>query len=147
MTTELFPDQAPDSEDFFVSWLQPLMRAGTERKTGDALPFALVQHITGDDCLDEGTDDGVVQVDFFDTARNGFVAAQNAKTIARQGHRRILYLALHLPDVEMSDGTTANADYVTTVMTPTRMDYADDSVVRYTARYAVGLSYVADDGS
>lgn len=147
MTTDLYPDQAPDSEDFFVSWLQPVMRAGTERKSGDDYPFALVQHITGDDCLDEGTDDGVVQVDFFDKARGDLVAAQTAKSAARRGHRRILYLAQHLPDVEMSDGSTANADYVTTVLTPTRMDYPDESVVRYTARYAVGLSYVADNGS
>lgn len=144
MTVDVHPDMAPDAEDFVVCWLQPLMRAGTERKPGDVLPFALVQYISGDDCADEGTEDGVIQIDFFDKARNGFVAAQNAKTAARLGHRRMLYLGKHLPDVVISDGTVANADYAYTVMTPKRMEYPDESIVRYVARYAVGLSYVAD---
>jgi hypothetical protein len=145
MAADLYPEQAPDDEDFIVCWLAPLMRSATERKTGDPLPFALVQHVTGEDCPDEGTDDGVIQIDFFDKARNGFTAVQNAKHTARQGHRRMLYLARHLPYVEVSDGSEVAADYVSTLMKPTRMDSVDESVARFVARYAVGLSYVTDE--
>lgn len=140
-TPDLLPEESPDAEDFFTSWLQPMMRAGTEHKQTDGYPFAVVQYISGSDDPFTGVEDGVVQVDFFDTARSGMVAAQAAKITARDGHRRIMYLAKHLSDVTMSDGSTANCDYIATTLKPTRMEYADEKVVRYVARYQVGLSY------
>lgn len=147
MTVDLLSEEAPDAEEFFVSWLQPLLRAATEHKTTDSYPFAVVQYISGADDECTGVEDGVVQVDFFDTARDGMVAAQAAKMTARQGHRRIMFLAKHIADVELSDGSVANCDYIETSLKPIRMDYADEQVVRYVARYQVGLSYVPVDGS
>ena len=142
-TVDLFPGESPDAEDFFTSWLQPMLRASTEHKQTDSYPFAVVQYISGADDPETGVEDGVVQVDFFDKARDGMVAAQAAKITARDGHRRIMYLAHHIADVTMADGSTANCDYINTVMKPVRMDFADEKVVRYVARYQVGLSYVS----
>ena len=150
MTVDLLPDEAPDAEDFFARWLAPLMRAGTEHRTTDSYPFAVVQFIAGTDDECTGFEDGVIQVDYLDVARNGLVAAQAAKVTAREGHRRIMYLGKHCSDVTMSDGTTANCDYINVSLAPMRMDSADERVVRYVARYQFGLSFVESvdfDGS
>ena len=143
MPAELLDSDSPDVEDFVVSWLAPLMRTATERKTDDTLPFCQVARVSGADDPDLGTDDPVVQVDIFDHARNGLAAVQNAAVSARNVHRRMTLLARELSTVTLSDGADANADYVITLIKPFRMTYANDQVVRYVARYQLGLSYVA----
>lgn len=140
---DLLDHETPDEEDFVVSWLQAVMRSATERKSDDELPFAQVQYLTGTDDECYGTSDGVVQVDFYDCARDGLTAAQAAKDTARLGHRSMMFLARNIPDVLLSNGTIAHADYVNTTMKPVRTPYANERVVRYTARYELGLSYVA----
>ena len=140
---DLLDHETPDEEDFVVSWLQSVMRSATERKADDDLPFAQVQYVAGSEDEDAGTSDGVIQVDFYDCARDGLTAEQAAKDTARLGHRSMLFLARNVPEVVLSNGCTACADYVTTTMRPVRMPYANDRVVRYTARYELGLSYVA----
>jgi hypothetical protein len=147
MTTDLLGHEPPDAEDFVVSWLQPWIQgksgqAGIERKADSPPLFAIVEFIDGTDSIDHGTEDGVVQVDFLAPAGTA-AEKRDAKLFVREGHRRMMYLAKHIPDVEMSDGSTANCDYLTTMLKPKRMDYANEKVVRYTARYALGLSYVA----
>jgi len=140
---DLLDHETPDEEDFVVSWLQSVMRSATERKSDDELPFAQVQYIVGSDDECYGTSDGVIQVDFFDTAREGMTAAQAAKETSRIGHRSMMYLARYVPEVVVSNGCTVCADYVNCTMKPVRMPYANERVVRYTARYELGLSYVA----
>jgi hypothetical protein len=140
---DLLTEHAPDAEDFVVSWLQPIIRAAVERKTEDEFPFAIVQYITGTDSVDHGTEDGVIQIDVLDEARDGVVAVQAAKYTADQVHRRMMFLARHIPDVTMSDSSVANCDYLNTTEKFHRQPYQNDKVVRYTARYALGLSYVA----
>lgn len=135
----------PDPEDFTVCWLQPVIRAATARDPGDGFPFALVEFIVGTDCPDEGVFDGVVQVDYLDTERDGLTAVQAASVTSQVGHRRMQLLGQQISDVPMSDGSTANCDYLTTLESPHRMDYPNERVVRYTARYRLGLQFVAAD--
>lgn len=137
MTAELYADDAPDAEDFLVCWMQPVMRSAVERDSDDVLPFCVVTDVSGDDDPNAGTDDPILQVEFFG---DGAEAAKNAK---RDGHRRMMLLARELRNVTLSDGSVANPDYVDTVLKPKRMPYAHDRVVRYVARYQLGLSYVA----
>lgn len=130
-----------------ICWLQPWIvglggAAGIEFKTDGPVPFAIVEFVTGADSVDEGTEDGVIQVDFLHSAATA-AQKQDAKAFVREGHRRMLYLAKHIPAVEMSDGSEATCDYLNTLMKPKRMDYLNEKVVRYTARYALGLSVVA----
>ena len=143
MAADLLDDNAPDVEDFLCAWLAPLLRTATERKTDSALPFCVVARIAGADDPDAGVDEPSVQLDIFDGARNGLLAAQNAALTARDVHRRMMLLARELTTVTLSDGSLANADHVLTVIKPFRTPYANDQVVRYVARYEVGLSYVA----
>jgi len=135
-------EDAPDVEDFLARWLAPVMRTAAERETDDELPFCQLARISGADDPNEGIDDPVVQLDVFDTARNGMLAVQSAKISARNIHRRMTLLARELSTVTLSDGSLANADSVTTVLKPFRMPYANERVVRYVARYQVDLSYV-----
>lgn len=140
----MLDEDAPDVEDFLCSWLAPLVRTATERRSDDPMPFCVVARISGTDDIDSGTDEPVVQVDIFDGAHDGLQAVQNAKTMANNVQRRMNYLARHLDsNVLLSDGKTANAEVVTTVLKPFRMPYQDERIVRYVARYQVGLSYVA----
>lgn len=143
MTADLLDEDTPDAEDFCCSWLAPLLRTATERRTDDELPFCVVTRIAGADDAHTGTDTAVVQLDVYDGARDGMVAAQAAALTARDVHRRMTLLARELTTVTLSTGALANADYVDTVIKPFRMDYANERVRRYTARYELGLSYVA----
>lgn len=146
MSGELYDRESPDAEDFFISLLQPVMRAAVERTAGDPYPFAIVQQLpVGKDNPDYGTTDVMIQVDFLDIEHDGRSATANAKLTARRGHRAITYAAQHLSDVLLSNAKWANADYITTDQAPTPMPYVNESVARYTARYNVGFSYVAAD--
>lgn len=137
MSAPLYGYDAPDVEDFTVAWMAPLMRAAVERDSDDVTPFCLVARISGDDDPQAGVDDPVVQLDFF------AVGAAAAKRAANEGHRRMMLLARESGDVTMSDASTANCDFIETLIKPFRMAYEHDQIVRYTARYRVGLSYVA----
>lgn len=137
MSTPLWDWDAPDVEDFTVAWLQPLLRTAVERGIDDPLPFCVVARISGGDDPEHGTDDPVVQLDFYGSGPAG------AKTAANQGHRRMMLLARESGDVTLSDESVANCDFVETILKPFRMAYEHDQIVRYTARYRVGLSYVA----
>lgn len=140
--TDLLNETAPDEEDFVACYMQPVVRTAAERSTNDELPFCVAFRVSGPDDPDVGLDEPVMQLEWFDKARNGMSALQNAKLSARDGHRRMLYLARHSVNVVMSDGSVANADYLTTLLKPFRMAYEDDQIVRYVARYQLGLSYV-----
>lgn len=54
----------------------------------------------------------------------------------------MMLLARTLDDVAMPDGSTANPEYVKTLIRPRREQYANDRIVRYIARYRIGFSYV-----
>lgn len=135
MTVPLLDEEAPDSDDFVVCWLQPLLRSSVERDT-DELPYAGVQTVVDVSDPDCGTADPVVQVDILD---RGVVAA---KSTANKVNRRMELLFRECSDVVMSDGRTANLDFGRTLMKPVRMPYGDDKIVRYVGRYHLALSYV-----
>lgn len=135
--SEWLDEDSPDAEEFVVSWIAPVMRAAVERKTGEELPFVVVGRIAGADDQNTGCDDAVVQLDVY---ADGTGAASDA---AADVHRRMLLLSRECSDVTLSDGTIANCDYCDTDIRPFRMPYEDDRIVRYTARYTLGLSYVA----
>jgi hypothetical protein len=141
MTVDLLDRDAPDSEDFVVCWLQPLLRAAVERRTDDPFPFAIVGLISATDDPDSGVDDEIVQIDFLDRARDGLPAKSAAKQTAKLGHRRMTRYMRYIDPVLMSDGSTVYADYVDTVMKPVPMPYDNDQVRRYVARYRIGLHY------
>jgi hypothetical protein len=142
--TDLADEDAPDAEDFVSCWLQPLLRAGVERRTSDAWPFALVQRVSGLDTPETGLDDPVIQIDVLHKVVTGSdPVSVVGKRWANEVHRRITLLGLTYPDVTMSDGSTAGIDYLTVLIRPHRQPFGDETVARFVARYKLGLSYVA----
>lgn len=135
--TDLHNEDAPDAEDFAINAMKSVMRSSAEKFTGSEWPFCIVQRVAGEDNPEQGIDYPVIQMDFY------AIGVQAAKIAANEGHRRMMYLARNLVDINMSDGSVANADYVKTFMKPIRLPYQHDEIVRYTARYELGLSYVA----
>ena len=129
--------RAPDAEDFVVCAMATVMRSAVERESDDVLPFCVVTRIAGAEDPHQGTDDPVVQLEFFGRG------AAAAKMAAIDGNDRMKRLATDFVDVTMSDGATANANSVTITMAPVRMPYKDDTIVRYVGRYTIGLNYVA----
>lgn len=135
--SDLLDEDAPDAEDFVICAMASVMGCSAEKFTGDEWPFCIVQRVAGADLPDEGIDYPVIQLDFYAPG------IQAAKAAANEGHRRLMYLARNLVDITMSDGSIANADYVKTFQKAVKLPYADDLIRRYSARYELGLSYVA----
>lgn len=129
---------SPDAEDFVVSWLKSVIRSGVERRQGDEWPFALVQRVSGFDIPELGFDDPVIQVDLLHKGSVG-----SAKTWALDVHEHMIELGLTYPNVTLSDSTVAAPDYLKVLISPHRQPFGDETVVRYVARYKLGLSYVA----
>lgn len=134
--TDLHDQDAPDEEDFVACWMQPVMRTAVERDLDEELPFCEVTRIDGADDPESGTDDPVIQLDFY--ARG----AAAAKAASKLGHRRMLFLFRNSPTVTLSDGSLADIDFGVTLIKPFRMPFEYDLIVRYTARYMLGTSYV-----
>lgn len=137
MTVELHGQDAPDIEDFAACWMQSVMDSAVERENDEVLPFCVPSRISGADDADAETDDPVLQLDFYGLGKAA------AKQAANRGHRRMIYLFKYSPTVTMSDGSLVNIDFGSTLLRPFAMDYEHDLIKRYTARYLVGLSYVA----
>jgi hypothetical protein len=137
MTAELAGRAAPDVEELVVAWLAPVVRSAVERRPGDPLPFCVVQRVAGGDDPDRGHDEPIVQLDYL---AEGVEAASAGANLV---HRRMTYWARTLAAVAMHDGCLVNPDYLDTLFSAERMPYAHDRIVRYVARYQVGLSYVA----
>lgn len=134
--SELLNDEdAPDVEDFVAFWMSPVMRTAVEDDAEEDV-VCIVTRISGADDPDCGTDDPVVQLDWL------VEGAAACKSLSEQGHRRMMLLARTLDDVAMPDGSTANPEYVKTLIRPRREQYANDRIVRYIARYRIGFSYV-----
>lgn len=138
-------EDAPDEEEFVVCALQSVMRtAGEMPANNQDWPFCTVVRVSGDDDPVAGTDDPVIQLDFYGKGSTRDESLVAAKTAAKQGHRRMMQLAKYGDAVTLSDDSDVSADFITTVLKPFRMAFEHDLVVRYTARYLVGLSYVTD---
>ena len=132
----LLPDIAPSAELVVVSWLTPIGRAGTRRKSGDPVPFRLVTRMAGADVPEVGIDTAVVSVHTFADS------PENAVSESQKTHRRMSMLTQD-PSliVTLLDGSEVYVDYCRTVMNPVGVEYGDPAVTRYVARYEIGLSY------
>ena len=135
MSVELWAEDAPDVVDFVCCHLQELLPASDERDVDAPLPSCVVSRISGADDPEAGTDDPVVQLDIYEA--KGPTAGQ----VSIDVHRRMLLLRNSV-DVTMSDQSIANNDTFETLLKPFRMAFEHDQIVRYVARYQLGLSFV-----
>lgn len=133
----LLDEAPPNAESVTVAWLSELGPASIVRKAGDPLPFRLVTRVAG---ADDGyeLDRAVVSVHTFATTMS------NAAREADKTHRRMLYLAQNpLTDIVLPGNRVANVTFCQTFQSPNPLDYGDEQIERYVARYRLGLSFVA----
>lgn len=137
-SSQLIPDAPPSAEVALVAWLTPLGRTGTQRAANEALPFRIVKRVAG-------ADDPVIGIDTASVSVHTLAATvQAAHDEARLTHRRMAVLA-RSPQTEITlfDQSTVCVDYCRTTMSPVEIDYGEPGIVRYVARYDVGVSYTA----
>jgi hypothetical protein len=131
--------QAPDDvEEAVIIWLSSLGRVAITRRTDDPLPFRIVRNIAGDESVDMGTAETVVQIRTLCDKALGEDAARNE---CDKTHRAMLTIARELPDIPLSNGRNATIDYLTVFESPHWMDYGNDQILCKLARYQLGLSY------
>lgn len=135
--TDLLTEAAPDVQRVVVAWLRPLGRAGTQRLSGDPLPFRLVTRVAGADDPFEGFDEAVVSV-------HTFATRDTATDETNKTHQRMLWLQRHpFTNIELlGSGVVANVNFCDTVEKPTLQDYGDPNLLRYVGRYRIGLDFV-----
>lgn len=132
---ELLDESAPAAERVVSAWLAPWKR-GTRRLSGDAVPYRLIHTVAGVDNPETGLTEAVVSIHTFASTPEAAIL-ESDKT-----HRRMLLLANNpLANITISTGQVVCVDYVKTAMLPTQVDYDDPNVIRYVARYDIGLSY------
>ena len=132
---ELLDESAPPLELVVSAWLSPWKR-GTKRKAGDPLPFRLIHAGPGSDDDESGLTDQSVSIHTFAGS------PIDALTEATKTHRRMLKLARNpLAEITIPTGQVVCVDYVRPTMLPEEVDYGDPNVIRYVARYDIGLSY------
>ncbi len=136
--TALYDQAPPNAVEYVIAWLRPLGLTDWNRPSGETLPFRMVNGVTDVEDDNLFTDDQVVSVHTFAAT---YTEASDA---AAQTHRR-MQLLIHNPglDVTLLDNSVVNADYVQTLMAPQWVDYADQTLNRFVARYQLGLSFVA----
>jgi len=137
--TVLLGWEAPPGGEMLIAWLTPIGRAGAKRKSGDVLPYYMVNRVAGPD--DKVTDYGTYSVHSFAAS---YTAAEDA---ARLAHRRILALGPPLAPqrrVTISGGRIVQADRVMTDQAPFWLKYSDEvNLERFVARYDIDLRFVA----
>ena len=138
MTVELLDEGPDDPEKVLISWLAPLRRTASVRRSGDPLPFTLVNHLSGSEDVDLSDLDALVSVN---TLCDKGLGEDNAADESDMTHRRLLLQARYLEDVDLADGRIATIDYLKVFEHPVCKPYGDDQIIRYVGRYILGLSY------
>jgi hypothetical protein len=138
--TVLFPWVAPSVSELVVAWLLPIGAANSasvERPTGAILPFRMVNRVASRD--DKVTDNSTVSVHTF------ALTMTEAESEAMLTHRRMLALGPPLAPQQMVTISTGvvYADCVESSQGPVWIDYEDNQIRRFVARYEIDLRFVA----
>ncbi|MDG3012376.1 hypothetical protein G4X40_19740 [Rhodococcus sp. D2-41] len=120
-----------DTEQLLVAYLQPIApnQVSVEMPNTPPLPFILVSRVAGGD--DRETDLGIADVHVFHNSRD------QARQTARQMHNLIQQLTAKTPVTILDGGPTVHIDRIITIHGPAWVDWQDENLKRYVARYEV----------
>lgn len=146
MSVELLDEDVDDINTILVSWLSPLLATGHvsyNRRAGDPLPFIWINHIDGEESIEESSVDELVSIHtLYPKDDGGATALRTFRDGARDTHRRMLLLGRELPDVALPGGRLATIDFCSVFSRPVTQEYGDEQILQKVGRYRVGLSYV-----
>jgi hypothetical protein len=137
-------DEGPAAaEGVVIAWLRPLLPDGqvaNTRQSGDPLPFVLVNHLDGNESIEESSVDDLVSVHCLYRKGLGAFEKQAADDFASRVHRRILKLGRELDPIEFGD-VSVDIDFLEVASRPRWEAYGDDQILRKVGRYRIGLAY------
>jgi hypothetical protein len=128
----------PNEVEYVIAWQRGVIACDVHRPAGGPLPYCMVNGLGGEVDDNVFTGDPVVTLHSFGGT---YEEASDAATVT-DDRMNLLILNPGL-DVTLKSGVIVNADYVTTLQTPFWLDYGDNTINRFVARYRVGLSSVA----
>lgn len=141
MTTEVLDEGPEDVETIAIALLKDLLPAGhvkNVRRSGDPLPFILVNFLDGNEDVECSCVDDLVSVHVLTHKSAGEVASRDQTD---EMHRAMLSQARYLDAIPLSDGRIATIDYVKVAKRPKREEYGDEMILRRIGRYIIGHSY------
>ena len=118
---------ALDTEIFVISWLAPIIPASILHDPSDGVPFTKVTRIAGTTDIDTALDTQWIQLDTL------IAKPSIGDGIQNRVHERMRELRMQASD--------APIEYCTTTLVPCRMDYDNPNIIRYVARYEIGLTH------
>ncbi|WP_156671360.1 MULTISPECIES: hypothetical protein [unclassified Mycobacterium] len=142
MTTPVFPLAPPSVSEVVVTWLRPLgdpNGVGTDRPSGAVLPYRMVTPVAGTDQY-KVMQRAIVSVHTFHNNMD------DAESEAQLTHQRMLLLGppFSAPQqVTISNNRVVTPISCDTVQIPTWVDYQDNTIRRFVARYEVALHFMA----
>lgn len=119
-----------DHERMLVNYLQPVSpgNVAAEMPNDPPLPFVLVTRVSGHD--DRITEFAIIEISVFHSSRIGALDA------ARHMHSMMLALKPSTTGLTVS-GNPVRIDRVSTIHGPSWMNYRDENLRQYTARYVI----------
>jgi hypothetical protein len=128
----------PNEVEYVIAWQRGVIACDVHRPAGGPSPYCMVNGLGGEVDDNVFTGDPVVTLHSFGGT---YEEASDAATVT-DDRMNLLILNPGL-DVTLKSGVIVNADYVKTLQTPFWLDYGDNTINRFVARYRVGLSSVA----
>jgi hypothetical protein len=141
VSAPLFPFAPPSVSEVVVTWLRPLgdpLGVGTDRPTGAVLPYRMVTPVAGTE-HQKIMQCSVVSVHTFDDNMD------DAEAAAQITHQRMLLMGppiVGFQQIAISNNQIVVPRQVYTMQIPTWVDYQDNVIRRYVARYNVDLRFV-----
>lgn len=148
MSSPLIAYAAPSVNRTVVSWLVAHFGAGgagLERPQRAQLPYRMVTTVIGTETVERTRRCATVSVHTFDKSMD-YAEYQSELT-----HQRMLALGppqvqnqtvtVTLPDMSTREVTP---DFIVCTQIPIWVDYEDDQIFRFVARYEIGLRFVAN---
>jgi hypothetical protein len=119
-----------DHEEMLVGYLQPISpgNVSAEMPNDPDLPFVLVTRLSGGD--DRITEFAIMEISVFHNSRS------SASSSARSMHSMMLNLKPSTLGLA-AGGVPVRIDRVSTIHGPSWMDYRDENLRQYTARYVI----------
>lgn len=140
--TPVFAWAPPSVSEVVVTWLRPLgdpNGVGTDRPSGAVLPYRMVTPVAGQE-QHKVMQRATVSVHTFHDNMD------DAEAAAQLTHQRMLLLGppwAPPQQVTISNNQVITPISVETVQTPSWIDYQDNTIRRFVARYEVALHFVA----
>ncbi len=130
-------ERIPNYVEYVIAWQRSVIECDVHRPSSGPLPYCMVNGLGGEVDDNVFTGDPVVTLHTF-----GGTYEQASDAADLTDDRMNLLIRNPGLDVTLKSGVIVNADYVQTLLSPFWLDYGDNTINQFVARYRVGLTSV-----